>query len=323
MSASGLHISISAERLFTIGGMGFTNSMLSSLIVSSLLILFAVWVNLSLRKTNKPTGVQNFAEFIVESLESLVSGVTNSPKRTADFFPFVASFFMIILCNNWFGLLPGVGSISVHPASEEASLSSLQHMVNSGIVVHASTIEEPATTVNGAPLRVIEKTDTQGELGTVPVTEEASSHAAEGSIAEEAAEHEETVHLFRGGTADLNATIALGIMSIFLVQFFGFKYLGIAYLGKFFNFSSPINFFVGFLELVSEMSRIISFAFRLFGNVFAGEVLLTVITFLAKIVVPMPFYGLEVFVGFIQALVFAMLSVVFFNMATLGHGEEH
>ncbi len=84
----------------------------------------------------------------------------------------------------------------------------------------------------------------------------------------------------------------------------------------FFNFSSPIFFFVGILELISEFSRVISFTFRLFGNIFAGEVLLTVIGFLAPFLAPIPFLGLEIFVGFIQALVFAMLTVTFLSMAT-------
>jgi F-type H+-transporting ATPase subunit a len=82
-------------------------------------------------------------------------------------------------------------------------------------------------------------------------------------------------------------------------------------------------FFVGILELISEVGKILSFAFRLFGNIFAGEVLLMVITYLAGAAIPIPFYGLEVFVGFIQALVFSMLSLVFMNMATIGHGDEH
>ena len=80
--------------------------------------------------------------------------------------------------------------------------------------------------------------------------------------------------------------------------------------------------FVGFLELISEFAKIISFAFRLFGNIFAGEVLLVVISALLPIIAPMPFYGLELFVGFIQALVFAMLSLVFFNMATQSHDQH-
>lgn len=78
-------------------------------------------------------------------------------------------------------------------------------------------------------------------------------------------------------------------------------------------------FFVGILEFVSELSKILSFAFRLFGNIFAGEVLIAVITFLIPVILPIPFIGLEIFVGFIQALVFAMLSLVFFTMATETH----
>ena len=80
-------------------------------------------------------------------------------------------------------------------------------------------------------------------------------------------------------------------------------------------------FFVGILEIISEFAKVISFTFRLFGNIFAGEVLLAVILALVPVIAPMPFYGLELFVGFIQALVFAMLSLVFFNMASESH--EH
>ena len=125
--------------------------------------------------------------------------------------------------------------------------------------------------------------------------------------------------LFRGPTADLNTTIALALISVFMIQFYGFKHLGLKYLKKFFNFSNPINAFIGILELISEFSRIISFAFRLFGNIFAGEVLLTVISFLIPFIAPLPFLGLEIFVGFIQALVFTMLSLVFISMATSHH----
>jgi F-type H+-transporting ATPase subunit a len=107
-----------------------------------------------------------------------------------------------------------------------------------------------------------------------------------------------------------------------MVQFYGVQFLHLAYFAKYFNFSSPIMFFVGILELISEFAKIISFAFRLFGNVFAGEVLISVIMYLAGLGVPIPFYGLEVFVGFVQALVFSMLSLVFFNMATQGHSEH-
>lgn len=125
------------------------------------------------------------------------------------------------------------------------------------------------------------------------------------------------VPLLRAPSADLNMTLALALSSVGLIQYFGFKSLGAGYLNKFFNFKNPIFTFVGILELISELAKVISFAFRLFGNIFAGEVLLAVTAFLIPVVVPIPFYGLEVFVGFIQALVFSMLTLVFLNMATV------
>ncbi|MFH2019332.1 MAG: F0F1 ATP synthase subunit A [bacterium] len=132
------------------------------------------------------------------------------------------------------------------------------------------------------------------------------------------------IPFLRGPTADINTTLALSLIAMVMVQVYGFKYHGFKYLKKFFDFSNPINAFVGILELVSEFSKIISFTFRLFGNIFAGEVLISVMTFLIPIGLPIPFYGLEVFVGIIQGLVFMMLTTVFLNVATLGHGgEEH
>lgn len=127
------------------------------------------------------------------------------------------------------------------------------------------------------------------------------------------------VPFFRGGTADLNITLGLAIFAVASIQVYGYQSLGLKYFKKFFNFSNPINFFVGFLELVSEFARIVSFAFRLFGNIFAGEVLLAVIAFLVPVFASLPFMGLEIFVGFIQALVFATLTLVFINIATTSH----
>lgn len=127
------------------------------------------------------------------------------------------------------------------------------------------------------------------------------------------------VPLFRGATADINTTLALAIFAVASVQYFGYKLRGVNYFKKFLDFSNPINLFVGFLELVSEFSRIMSFAFRLFGNIFAGEVLLAVIAFLVPFIASLPFIGLEIFVGFVQALVFSMLTLVFINIATAEH----
>ncbi len=134
--------------------------------------------------------------------------------------------------------------------------------------------------------------------------------------------HGETVlvPLFRSGNADLNTTLAVSIITMIAVQVFAVSAMGFSkHIKKFFDFRGPINFFVGILELISEFAKIISFSFRLFGNIFAGEVLLIVVAFLMPFVAPLPFLFLELFVGFIQALVFAMLALVFIKGATLAH----
>lgn len=142
-------------------------------------------------------------------------------------------------------------------------------------------------------------------------------------IWEEGPEGEILVPLFRSTSADLNFTLALAIMSVGAAQIFGVSTLGLFKYGKkFINFKNPILFFVGILELIGETAKMVSFSFRLFGNVFAGEVLLLVISFLVPYVVPLPFYFLEVIVGVIQAFIFSMLTLVFLKMAVTQHDEH-
>lgn len=134
--------------------------------------------------------------------------------------------------------------------------------------------------------------------------------------------HATIIPFLRSTSADLNFTLALSLMTVLLVQVTGIVALGVVKYGKKFlvsPFHKPygIGTVVGVLELVSEIGKIISFTFRLFGNVFAGEVLLTVMLHLVPFILPLPFLFLEVFVGFIQALVFAMLTLVFLKTATL------
>ncbi len=141
---------------------------------------------------------------------------------------------------------------------------------------------------------------------------------------------EVVVPFIRSSAADLNVTLAIALISVFSVQFVGISVLGARkYLSKFFisPFKKPyfIGTFVGLLELISEFSKIISFSFRLFGNIFAGEALLMVALFLLPYIfniLPLPFLFLELFVGFIQALVFSMLTLVFLKAATIEH-EDH
>jgi F-type H+-transporting ATPase subunit a len=181
---------------------------------------------------------------LIEALYGLTMGITGSAKKSKAIFPFVLSFFMFIILNNWFGLLPGVGTIGFNE----------EH--------------------NG---------------------------------------HEVFIPLLRAGTSDMNTTLALAVVSCFFTWVNGFRFLGLTgYLSKFKN---P-------LEIISEISRLISFTFRLFGNVFAGEVLIAVMTSLVPIIIPSAFYGLEIFFGAIQAFVFSILTLAFMNLAMEAHGGE-
>jgi len=157
---------------------------------------------------------------------------------------------------------------------------------------------------------------------------------------EETAGHSVFVPYFRGGTADLNTTLALAIFAVVGANIFGiFAVGGWRHFNKFVNlkslaqvpvrvrkeptviFINPIKFFVGVIEIISEVAKVASLSFRLFGNIFAGEVLLTSIAVIFAFVLPIPFLFLEILVGLIQALIFAMLTLVYFTIASTA--EEH
>jgi F-type H+-transporting ATPase subunit a len=138
---------------------------------------------------------------------------------------------------------------------------------------------------------------------------------------------------FRGISVDLNFTVALALIAVVMIQVIGFRAQGAGYLSKFFNtrrmfkvpFFGAMDFLVGLLELISELSKILSFAFRLFGNMFAGIVLVAIVAGLLGrfSILPAMVMMFELFVGVIQAFVFGMLTMVFMAQATQGHGEEH
>src|SRR3989344_5814557 len=237
-----LHISIAAEPLFNIGPLIVTNSLLTTWVTMALVIFLVV-------KTTKKLSVvpasaeQNLWEMIIDFFEDLTVTVSGQQKARI-FFPLVTTFFLFILSMNWIGLLPGVGTIGKEiPINHGDS--------NSG----AQTSNQPFELVK-------------------------PSYALEDSKKNIGFEEQETelIPFLRAGTADLNTTLALALIAMAAIQFYAVKYVGWKdYLTKFFNFSGPIEFFVGILELISEFAKIISFAFRLFGNIFAGEVLLVVI----------------------------------------------
>lgn len=159
-------------------------------------------------------------------------------------------------------------------------------------------------------------------VGLIPGFGTVGGHAADGSY----------VPLLRAGSSDLNLTLAIAAVSFVTAQVVGIGAIGFfRYGGKFLNFSSLRNpslknialfvptFLLGLIELISEVAKLISLSFRLFGNIYAGEVLLVVFGTLLPVFVPLsgPFYLLEIFVGLIQAFVFAMLTIVFIKIATI------
>jgi F-type H+-transporting ATPase subunit a len=134
------------------------------------------------------------------------------------------------------------------------------------------------------------------------------------------------IPFLRAPAADLNVTFAFALVAVFMIEYFGVQALGLSYFTRFFNLrEGALGFFVSLIELISEISRIISFAFRIFGNIFGGEVILIVMAYLLMYVLPLPFYGFELFVAFIQAVIFAVLTLVFMSIAVVAHGghEDH
>jgi F-type H+-transporting ATPase subunit a len=153
--------------------------------------------------------------------------------------------------------------------------------------------------------------------------------------------------LLRGANTDLNVTLALAIFSFFAVEYYGIKDLGLFhYLKKFVRlgqlkhglsllfagkvksafgalFFGILDAFVGFLETISEFIRLISFSFRLFGNMIAGEILLLILAFLVPLTLASPFYLFELLIGLLQAFVFGYLTLIFINLAVTSHEENH
>ncbi len=171
-------------------------------------------------------------------------------------------------------------------------------------------------------------------LGLLPLTAIGTIQVHDG--------HQMFVPFIRGGTADINTTLALGLMAVIGSNVFGImaiggwktfnKYLNINAISKGIKnikkeptgmVVGPIKFFVGVLEFVGEIAKIASLSFRLFGNIFAGEVLLVSMSTLIAYFVPIPFLFLEVIVGIIQALIFSMLTLVYFTIASYDHDDEH
>jgi F-type H+-transporting ATPase subunit a len=128
----------------------------------------------------------------------------------------------------------------------------------------------------------------------------------------------------RAPAADLNFTLALAFISFFTIEITGIATLGgLKYASKFVNLRSPVGFAVGLIEIISNLGRLISFSFRLFGNIFAGEVMILVAGYFLPYLLPVPLIGFEMFIGVVQALVFAMLTLFFIKLAIIDPHEAH
>jgi len=293
-----MEISLAAEKIFSIAGVEITNSVLSAVIVVAVIISLTLLIGRNLRFEN-PGKVQLVLEMLIEALMSQISG-TLGMARTKKIFSFVFTFFVFILFSNLFGLLPFVPAIGLQHDGDAATLETNETAVVQAETLTAETEQvEPDLTLSGCLKSKECFLTTQG-------VKEFTSFS----------------HLFRAPTSDLSMTITLALIAVFMINLLGVVSLKLSYFKKFFNFSNVIFTVAGLLELISEFSRIISFSFRLFGNIFAGETLLAVITNLSFGVATLPFLFLELFVAFIQAFVFFMLTSIFIGLATARH-EDH
>jgi len=302
---------VRAEALpgLVIGGVQVTNAFVTALLVDVILVVLAILGTRRMRLI--PSGFQNLLEWVVESFYHLTESVAGA-RWAPRFFAIVATIFFYVLVSNWFGLIPGLAAFGVCEAhhAEAAVRQAAGHGLAAPLLSKGEGVAPP--------------------LGCRP--------------------GEVIVPLFRSPSTDLNNNLALALISVVMTQVFGVMALGVGYFSKFVNVKGmfrafgpdeggrrrgcvgmlgtfllgAIDFFVGVLETISEFAKVISFSFRLFGNIFAGEVMLLVLASLVPLVLTLPFLGLEVFVGLIQAFIFYILTLAFFTIATIshGHGEE-
>jgi len=268
----GIHIALKAEHIAQVWGIPITNTMLMSWLVMVVLVIIAYFVGKNIQKI--PSKAQTFFETLFSFLLDYFEEVLESRELAKRFFPLITTFFLFILLGNWFGLIPGVGSVFIEQPEP--------------VVAY----EEHSTGIEKSPRDEQETVNAQAH--------EASSHVA----------------LFHPVSVDLNFTLALALISFLLVEVSGIMYVGaLHYVGKFINFKSPVGFLVGIIELLSEVARLVSFSFRLFGNMFAGKTLILVAMFFVPLILPVPLMLYEVFVGLIQASIFSLLTLFFIKLA--------
>ena len=282
------------ENFLGFGPLYLVNTLPTLVLTIILIVIIAAFTNRSLKQSAStnlvPRGIGNVMEAFFELLYNLTEG-SAGPKYARMIFPWFATIMFYVLLANLLKLIPGFESIGViHEAHGEGHASQvIGHLLGKEVV-------------NILPQKLEE-----GGVILAP--------------------------FLRGISVDLNFTASLALIAVVMIQVVGFRAQGFGYLSKFFNtkrmfkvpFFGAMDFLVGLLELISELSKILSFAFRLFGNMFAGIVLVAIVAgLLGKIsILPAMVMLFELFVGVIQAFVFGMLTMVFMAQATQGHGEEH
>lgn len=320
------HISVSAEPVFgplelpVLGSLYITNTLIATFIADLILLLLAFSVRRAARReTLFMSGIPGVVATLVEGLYSMAESTAG--KWAKSIFPWMATIFLLVLTVNYVELFPGVETIGLLHEPHGA----------------AAYQTEEVFSVGDFTLRTITEEVHLEETGDVH-PEEGGAHA--GGSAEVAG----FTGFVKPASSDLNFTIALALISVVTTQVIGLRALGPGYLKKFFDFGPfikiwgrqklgpfdvimpMIGIFVGILELIAEFAKILSFSFRLFGNIFAGGVLLIIIGSLIPVFAYSGVLFLELFVGGVQAFVFAMLTLVFMSMATHSHGdheEEH
>jgi F-type H+-transporting ATPase subunit a len=289
-----------------IGSFQITNSILATLLADVILILMALGAYRFVKSGKLiPGGFYNVFEAIFEFLWNSVEGTAG--KWAKRIFPIPATIFLLVLIANMIKLVPGFESIGL--------LEPMKH--GTGY----------------APVKLFQL----GKLEVFTIDKGQPGKADEAHTEASAAEHEEVckvcevVPFLRGSATDLNFPLGLALSTVVMVQVYGVWALGPGYFSKFLpvkqlvmgGIFGLINFAVGILEIILEFAKILSFSFRLFGNIFAGVLLLSILGALLPVILPPGLYIFEVFFGAIQAYVFFLLATVFISGATIGHhGEE-
>jgi F-type H+-transporting ATPase subunit a len=317
-----------------------TNTFVTTVVAWLIVLLIGVSLRARSRTADEiPTGFYNFFEMIVESGLNFSTNLAGY-NRAKQFFPLFLTLILYILVANWIELVPGVDSIGFyewlpHLRAEEEVAQAETDAAISGVEVSEEKLLEIAHEAE-----VLSDEANNGALRVDPFLLKAPDNDVPGDVDPEdpragrAPENADwaIVAFLRAPATDLNFTLALALLTMVYVQIIGFQYLGIGYLKKFLPWNvsfdvmatnpiKSIDWAVGILELVGEISRVISFSFRLLGNIFAGQILLFVIAFLVP-AISVVFFGLEFFVGLIQAVVFGLLALMFLAGASEHHGDD-